>query len=112
MPTHTPTVPRPWIRSPPRTRPKMVQPIARWRETSSSISVGRTGLPLRARGVSGSPPGATAARSVAPSAAVDSAGSVASLVPVMSELSDTVLDLIEGDMTQPPRGDDLLTIYH
>src|SRR5213078_5369224 len=32
--------------------------------------------------------------------------------PLTGEVSDTGLDLIEGDMAQPPRGDDLLTIYH
>jgi len=38
IPAHTPTVPSFQIRRAPTTRPKIVQPAERWRETSSSIS--------------------------------------------------------------------------
>src|SRR3954467_7727635 len=124
MPAQTPTVPRPWIKSTPTIRPKMVQPIERWREISSSICVGRMGRdPERSpRGRSaplcGAAPAFRAGASDSASALrrlVDEVSSVtlpSRSTPVVCELSDAGLDLIEGDMTQAPRSDDLLTIYH
>src|ERR1041384_8142509 len=97
------TVPSFQTSSAPTTRPKMVQPAERWRDTSSSISSGAR-RPARSRALSESLGDAVASPSRA-------GGSGASVMPVAREFSDTGLDLVKGDMTQPPRGDDLLTIY-
>src|SRR4051794_23518977 len=103
MPPHTPTVPSFQIRSPPTTIPKIVQLIERWRETSSSISIRSRRLSARF-----SPsPGADGWPSSGEGSATTSGAS-----PGSRDVSDAGLDLIKGDMAEPARGDDLLTIYH
>src|SRR5262245_30835005 len=93
------TVPSFQIRSAPRMIPRIIHVIERWRETSRSISTAPMATPARSLRFSGFSRAAAA-----------SAGSGTS--PLARELSDTGLDLIKGDITEPARCDDLLTIYH
>src|SRR6185295_9873114 len=106
-PTQTPTVPRPWIRRPPPTTPNRHQPAGRCHEASRPMWVGRSGLPARSPRASPGSPAEVAG--LAPAVA---AGASSVTLPVPGEVSDTGLDLVEGDMAQAPRCDDLLTIYH
>src|SRR5687767_4063162 len=85
-PTHLPTVPSFHTSSAPKIRPKMVQPIGRWRETSSATS---TLPPLRI---------ATSFSSLA--------------APVSGEVGDSDLDFGERDIAELAVANDFLTIYH